>query len=119
MYLWSILGIYLFQDPHSSIYYSKGVFNAILIGPIWEEIVFRLVPYTIAVSLSKISKTDVLTSVWIGSSVIFGLAHHNYPYGILYQGVYGLFFFLMLGKSNNLAWPIALHMLWNICATFL
>lgn len=130
MCVWTAAGAFLLPDFLGSIYnsvYNVSQTVAFILAPFWEEVIYRWLPYTLALSQERLAtavakltnarlsiQNNFMTSAWIGSSILFGLAHGHYPLGVVYQGVYGLFFFLMMAKSRNLLWPIALHLSWNI-----
>ncbi len=78
----------------------------VIIGPIFEELIFR------GTFLKKIRKWGDLTAI-IYSSIAFGLFHCNFsqiPFAIMAGFVLGYSY----TKSNNIVYPIILHMLLNL-----
>lgn len=74
--------------------------------PIMEEITFR---YGIHKTLSKYS----VKLAFVVSSVLFGLMHGN-PIQIVYAIIIGLVFAYVYTKTDNLCYPVIMHMVNNI-----
>lgn len=87
------------------------VFFACVMAPLTEEVVFRLFPLTLTRKLDDKSKVATI----LASSIIFGFAHKNGYYSILFQGVMGLVFACVYVKNNYSYWSsVILHSLWNL-----
>lgn len=100
------LQIFIYEPP--SIWYK--FFTACILAPLWEELVFRVAPITIA---KNAGKQYILPTIII-SSCIFGMGHPDSPHPILFQGVMGFIFSLLYIKNNYSYWSVVtLHFMWN------
>lgn len=107
--------------PQPTIFSDKVDFSFIfvvcILGPLWEELVFRVAP----VKLLRFLKVDnkVLWLVMLAICCIFGI-NHGSPYNIYYQGVVGAGFTWLYIKNGDCFWSaVTLHGLWNFCLVFL
>jgi membrane protease YdiL (CAAX protease family) len=91
-------------------------FMACVWAPIWEEVVFRWAPITIAKGMNE----KLLWPVIIISSAIFGWGHGEGPYSLLIQGMGGIMLSFLYIKNNYSLWSsIVLHSMWNTFVIFL
>jgi membrane protease YdiL (CAAX protease family) len=111
--------IYDFRNlpfPTQSILFSLTTmgkfFIVCFITPMWEEVIFRVVPIKLLVKENK----DNLLLVIIASSMFFGIAHGSVE-NILMQGVAGL---LLMRTYLKCGYPYAVlqHALWNFSILF-
>lgn len=87
------------------------LFFACILAPITEEMVFRVLPLTLARKLDD----KVIVATVLASSIIFGWAHRNGAYSIMFQGVMGFVFACVYIKNGYNYWSsVALHALWNL-----
>lgn len=84
-----------------------------VIGPIWEEIVFRYGVFEFFPKVKQLPKILV-------SSIIFGLMHNSdmVAHGLLIQGVLGMVFAVMYIR-HGLKGSIILHGCWNLLCLIL
>ena len=82
-----------------------------ILGPIMEEIIFR---HGIHRTLSR---SNVIVG-YVISSLLFGLAHGNLLQGA-YATVLGLIFAFILTNTDNLLYPILIHMTINTSSTII
>lgn len=91
--------------------------NACILAPLWEEVVFRVLPIQI------LKKTNTLDSlgpyVIVACSAIFGVIHGG-DENVFIQGVLGLLFSYVYIK-NDFSYKSAVlcHMLWNVFVIFI
>lgn len=98
----------LFSFTSPSIWYN--LLTCCILAPLWEELVFRVAPISIAKSAGK----QYIFPTIIISSFIFGSLHLNSPHPILFQGVMGFVFSLVYIKNNYSYWSaVVLHSMWN------
>lgn len=83
-----------------------------IIGPIYEEILFRYLLYNRLKNIYQYKKALLITTV------IFALTHLN-PIKILYAFILGLTFNYIYEKENNILAPILIHTSANIMSIFL
>lgn len=83
-----------------------------IIGPIYEEILFRYLLYNRLKRSYKYKKALLITTI------IFALTHLN-PIKILYAFILGLTFNYIYEKENNILAPILIHTSANIMSIFL
>ena len=76
--------------------------SSAIIGPIYEEILFR------HILLNKLKKFNSPTKSIIISTLIFSLLHLN-PIKIIYAFILGLFLNIIYHKTNNLISSILIH----------
>ena len=82
-----------------------GFVAAILIAPLFEEILFR------GILMRQFSKKHSACAAIVGSALIFALVH---PWqSMLYPLVFGLFTAVVVYKTDNLAYGVLLHVLCN------
>lgn len=87
-------------------------FLAVIMAPLWEEIVFRKFPLDFVKG-----KDHLMISMMLFSSVIFGLGHYGVP-SLLIQGVGGFIIACIYVKNGYSYWSaVALHALWNLSLT--
>ena len=87
------------------------LFTACLIAPLWEELVFRIGPISLA---RKITPEHIIL-VAVVSSILFGRAHRNGVLSLLWQGVTGFGFAVIYIKTGFRHWyNIAAHSVWNL-----
>lgn len=97
---------FIFLSP--SIWYNA--FTCCILAPLWEELVYRYGPITIA---RNAGKQYILPTIVIVSA-IFGMQHYDSPHPILFQGVMGFIFSLLYIKNNYSYWSsVTLHCMWN------
>lgn len=91
-------------------------FSACIYSPLFEEMLFRYAPITIARSFGE---KAILPTILI-SSTVFGLMHGYGMYSVLMQGVGG-FIFSCLYIKNNYSYlsSVAAHFLWNTSVIYL
>lgn len=103
------IGGQLFTPP--AIY---SAFIACLVAPVWEELLYRYGPLTIARKFNK----EYVLPVLVMSSCLFGWAHGDCQEGVMIQGVMGFVFGCVYIKNGfSLASSIFLHFLWNLYCT--
>lgn len=78
-----------------------------IIGPIIEEILFRGIVY------NKLKEFNSTKKAMIISTIIFALSHSSYI-DIIYTLVIGYIFVTIYEKTNNLKYPLIMHMSANI-----
>lgn len=83
-----------------------------IIGPIYEEILFRYLLYNRLKNIYQYKKALLITTT------IFALTHLN-PIKILYAFILGLTFNYIYEKENNILAPILIHTSANIMSIFL
>ena len=83
-----------------------------IIGPIYEEILFRYI------LLNRLKTFNSTTKSIILNSIIFALIHIN-PIKICYAFILGLILNLTYQKYNNIIAPILIHASANIISLFL
>lgn len=121
--LFAIFGLNLFWLLFISIFlkviYSNHFlitfFSACILAPIWEEYIFRYLPFKF-LNLSKY-KDQFLIPMILGSNILFGLAHGG-PINILIQGVGGLFLSYLYFKYESFWLNVLSHALWNFFILF-
>lgn len=103
-------------DPLSQVPFDFGpplkyiFFMSCIFAPLWEELVFRFAPATIA----KHTGREFLLPIMIISSAWFGWLHGDGPESIMRQGVMGFVFFWLYLKNGYSYWSsVVLHSLWN------
>lgn len=82
--------------------WNNYYFGALILAPIFEEIIFRNVLLN-----SLLNKYDLRKSIII-SSCLFGIVHWDF-YQTIYATVFGLFFGVIYVKNKNIAYCIILH----------
>lgn len=90
--------------------YSWVCLSTVAIGPIFEEVLFRGLVYSVAERGVGGYAPAIL------SSVLFGL-WHGQPVQMIYATVVGVALGLVYMKTKNLLYPILLHMLINLYST--
>ncbi|MDY5398349.1 MAG: CPBP family intramembrane glutamic endopeptidase [Collinsella sp.] len=90
--------------------YSWVCLSTVAIGPIFEEVLFRGLVYSVAERGFGGYAPAIL------SSVLFGL-WHGQPVQMIYATVIGVALGLVYMKTKNLLYPILLHMLINLYST--
>jgi membrane protease YdiL (CAAX protease family) len=99
------------QSPGEISFSWAYIFFACIMAPLTEEVVFRLFPLT----LVKHSHPNIIIATTLASSILFGYAHKNGYYSILYQGVMGFVFACVYIKNGFSYWSsVVLHGLWNL-----
>lgn len=86
-------------------------FSVVILGPIMEEIVFRYAP------LKRLLPYGEFRAVLV-TSVIFGIAHGNF-FQFFYCVAGGTVFGYLYTRTRNIAYSIALHMVFNFFGGFL
>lgn len=90
-------------------------FILVILAPLYEELVFRVVPIKIAALFGK----ESLFPIIVLASVIFGLGH-SYQYSIgslslLFQGLGSLiYFWLYIRNGYSYLSIVTLHATWNL-----
>ncbi len=108
----TIFGIGIVFDVNRGIPVFLNVLSSSIVGPIFEEMVFR---YGLTTRLAKFN------SMWLTvilSGVIFGLCHANHISGIYGAIVGGINAFLFL-RYKNILIPITLHISGNLIVNLL
>lgn len=116
----------LYMDSMSAMQF----FFSCVLAPIWEEFIFRYLPFAIFIAPKLIEHPGMteeqqkeraayvrkfLGVMIVATSIIFGLLHGS-PINILFQGVGGIILwkiFLQSGKYRYW-YAVAAHALWNI-----
>ncbi|EKU46400.1 intramembrane glutamic endopeptidase MroQ [Staphylococcus massiliensis] len=88
------------------------IFLIAVIGPIFEEYVFRKVIFGELYSRMKAPRIVKIIIATIISSVIFAIAHQDLPNFLNYFGM-GVIFSLLYAYTRRLIIPIAVHILMN------
>lgn len=117
--IWMKLIILFYSTLFASAQIDFGVYKyptlvafmlSCVFAPLWEEMVFRKIPMDIMV---KLGRPDLLPSIIIFSSIIFGLVHNGVP-SLLIQGVLGFVMAVLYVKNGYSYWSVVtLHALWN------
>lgn len=98
---------------NNALLFIFGLFSAIVIAPISEELFFRGVLF----NRLKIRKGVIFGLVV--SSLIFGLCHFNYPdhiAHIIYTCLFGMCLCILYLRTDNLLLNMVAHSLYNICS---
>ena len=104
---------YLIITPtHSTINILVLIISSGLIGPIYEEILFRYI------LLNKLKNFNNPKLAILINSLIFALIHFNIP-KIIYAFLLGLIINITYHKRKNILYPIIIHSSANITAIFL
>lgn len=102
-----VFNLQFFFQPQPSIYYV--ILMSVVVAPLWEELIFRHAPALLIKSFPHLCLPIMLIS-----SYIFGIAHNNGIYSILFQGVMGFVMFWVYLKNGFSYWSsVTLHALWN------
>lgn len=117
---------YLYMDSMTAI----DFFFACVLAPLWEEFMFRYLPFALFIAPKLIEKAGLnedqekeraqfvrryLGLLILSTSIIFGILHGG-PVNILFQGVGGIILwkiFLQSGKYRYW-YAVGAHALWNI-----
>jgi len=104
---------------------AVSILFAVIIAPLWEETVFRLLPLRFGLRYrdkeqelhpgitEKIGKFPVWLLILVVCFIIFGLAHGG-PLNLFIQGVGGLFLAYVYLRNGRSFWSaVALHALYN------
>lgn len=98
--------------PNTSIKLPILIISSGLIGPIYEEILFRKIIFN---RLKKFNPTKISIII---TTTIFALIHLN-PLKIFFAFILGLVLNIIYNKYNNIKAPIIVHSSTNIIALFL
>jgi|SRR5690606_37319882 len=99
----------------AQMYPKAEFFFSCVLAPLWEEVVFRVIPIHLAYKLGE----DAVLPIIIFTSIIFGLGHGG-PANILIQGVFGFILSLLYIKNNYSYWSVVLlHSMWNATCIYL
>jgi membrane protease YdiL (CAAX protease family) len=114
-FLTKILPFLATFTPFGAVYTPLGKFIFIcILGPIWEELVFRLAPLELSYKLSLSLKQDFTIPTIILSSFWFGWMHEQGVISLLLQGLGGVVLSIVYIQSGRKpSHPILVHMLWN------
>lgn len=101
--------------PFGNAYTPLGAFLfTCILGPIWEELVFRVAPLEISHKLSNALSEDFTIPTIILSSFAFGWMHDLGTISLLLQGMGGvLLSYVYIQSNRNPFCPILVHILWN------
>lgn len=88
------------------------IVSSSLIGPIYEEIIFRYIFY------NKLKKFNSPTKAIIINTIIFSLIHINFI-KIIYAFILGLLITIIYEKKHNILFPILIHIGANTISLFL
>ena len=102
----------IISNSHSTINILVLIISSGLIGPIYEEILFR---YILLNKLKKFNNANLAIFI---NSLIFALIHLNPP-KMIYALFLGFFLNITYHKKNNILYPIIIHSSANITALFL
>lgn len=113
IYFWVLL-VVTFLDflntPAQVITPQVSFFFSCIMAPLWEEVIFRLMPITLARRFDE----RLLPIVVVSSSIIFGIGHGYGIVSILIQGMMGFIFACTYLKNGNIIYAMLLHSAWNI-----
>lgn len=109
------MGGFLNQVVFSDSIISPTVFILVILAPLYEELVYRVVPMKLVALFGK----ESLFPIVVLASVIFGLGHsYQYTIGslsLLFQGIGSLIYFWLYIRNNYCYWSIvSLHAIWNL-----
>lgn len=106
--------IFLINPPHSIITISPllAIISSGIVGPIYEEILFRYILYNRLKKKYSIKKSIILTTT------IFALTHLS-PIKMIYAFILGLIINITYEKRKNILAPILMHISANIIVIFL
>ena len=88
------------------------IISSTLIGPIYEEIIFRFIFYNRLKEFNSIRKSILMTTI------IFSIIHIS-PSKIFFAFILGIIINIKYEKTNNLLVPILIHISANTIALFL
>lgn len=104
---------YINQD-----YLLGSLFYSCLCAPLFEELIFRHIPFqtlNLIPFKSEADQTKMIMLVTMMSSFIFGWLHGNGWNSVLIQGFLGLGFCYIYLKNGYSYWSSVLaHLLWNL-----
>ena len=81
-----------------------------IFAPLFEEMLFRVVPITIAKNLGR----HYIFPVILGSSILFGYAHGINSISLMFQGVGGFILSILYIKNGFCYFSVVLlHFMWN------
>ncbi|WP_345988317.1 CPBP family intramembrane glutamic endopeptidase [Chryseobacterium sp. Chry.R1] len=120
--LFSILSKFIFIKIYGGSFYLKSpdsfllsnVLSVVLIGPIAEEIIFRVIP------IEYLLKKEVPKN-WIifFTSLFFSLVHlPNWPQ-VIVTFLLGIICSIVYTKERNLLYPILIHFIYNLFSVFI
>ena len=112
----SLAGDRNYYHHNTYVFDLNYLFYACILAPLWEELLFRKVPITIA----NIINPKLLWPVIIMSSAIFGWSHGDGMRSLLLQGVLGVTTSYVYIKNGNSYWSIVIiHSSWNLLVPYL
>lgn len=107
-FIWNTIWLYHFNKfsvNNMAEMASLKVLWILIYAPLMEEFVFRFMPITVTkIIISEFSKWPkffIMLNVIVASSILFALAHFDWPRCLLFQGVGGLLFSLLFLKCVN------------------
>lgn len=92
-------------------------FFSCIIAPLWEEIIFRLLPLKAILLAPEKYKNGMLGVVAISASIIFGYLHFG-PISILIQGIGGALYCWLYLRNKSILSPMIAHAIWNFTVIF-
>ena len=107
--------IYILNKPNLAIYninFFIILISSGIIGPIYEEVIFRYIFY------NKLKKFNSPTKTIIINTIIFSLIHINFI-KIIYAFILGLLITITYEKKENILYPILIHIGANTISLFL
>ncbi|MDV8114572.1 type II CAAX endopeptidase family protein [Bacillus sp. BAU-SS-2023] len=100
------------RQASNAIYSFPQLFSIIIIGPIYEEIIFR------EYILGHMKYDNNLVGSIILQAILFGLAHGN-PVQFIYTSLIGIVFALIYLHYESILGSIAAHIVYNFSAAFI
>lgn len=92
-------------------------FFACIMAPLWEEIIFRLLPLKAILLAPEKYRNGMLGVVAVSSAIIFGYLHHG-TVSILIQGVGGGLYCWLYLRNKSILSPMLAHSIWNFTVIF-
>lgn len=90
-----------------------------ILAPLWEEMAFRKLPFTIVEELSN-HNTKVLWATIGLTSIVFGWEHGNGTDSLLMQGVIGFMIAIVYVENGFCYWSaVTTHAAWNALCMYL
>ncbi|MEC3875333.1 CPBP family intramembrane glutamic endopeptidase [Chryseobacterium salviniae] len=99
--------------PHNKILLSS-ILSIVLIGPIAEEIIFRVIPVEYLLK-KEVSKNWII----FFTSLFFSLVHLPNWYQVIATFLLGLLCSIIYTKERNLLYPIIIHFIYNAFSVFI
>lgn len=106
----------LFEDDFGFKNEIGFIFFTMIVTPLWEELLYRYVPFEICKKVNRSTKQDFTWITVILTSLLFALIHDsNGILAIVFQGVGGFILAMTYLVSKYPYWSCVLvHALWNV-----